>query len=367
MTRLSPRVLGILIGLVTSGVILAVVGHRALGPASGPVLADCEGALKAIVIQYIREADFAAPVYREFLRQLPSEVRVYVVCPDRQTYERLGERIGEVRCQLHPVITGHAMTAWSRDRWLALRPAAPGGPVTVFSPRTEAGAETWSARAGDQRIGDDLAAALHSHVASRRSSWHFDGGDFVADDQTVFVTPNVAKRNVQQTVGDRDELASHLRAVLRREVVLLNEAPDHHAGMFMMAVGNRTVLVGDPSLAGGHSFPELPGGADFSSETQRLFDAVAAQAAASGYRVVRMPLVPANDGRTWLTYLNVILDQRSGQRIVYMPVYARAATLNNEAQRIWRSLGYEVRTVDCTSAYVFSGSLRCLVNVLERG
>ena len=85
------------------------------------------------------------------------------------------------------------------------------------------------------------------------------------------------------------------------------------------------------------------------------------------YRVVRVPIAPGRDGRTYLTYLNAILDHRDGRRIVYMPVFSQAEALNLAAQRAWSNLGYEVRPVNCDACHPHFGSLRCLVNVLSRG
>ena len=242
-------------------------------------------------------------MYRDFLGQLPADVVVHVACPDRAAYEELISSVGPIACQMSPVLTGHAMTTWSRDRWLALAPAGGDGPATLLSPRGEAGAETWPERAGDQRIAFSLAEALPSEAWALKSSLYFDGGDFTADATTVFVTPAVLRRNLQRTVASRDDLLRILHQQLKKKIVLLDEAPDHHAGMFMMVVGTRTVLVGDPSLANpfmGSLSTEalkLPGGADLSAATQRLYDAVAAQVSAAGYRVVRIPLVPATDGK----------------------------------------------------------------------
>ena len=61
-----------------------------------------------------------------------------------------------------------------------------------------------------------------------------------------------------------------------------------------------------------------------------------------------------------------MLDQRDGRRIVYLPIYQGAEPLNAAAAEVWREAGYEVRPIDCTSAYRLGGSLRCLVNVLSR-
>ena len=111
---------------------------------------------------------------------------------------------------------------------------------------------------------------------------------------------------------------------------------------------------------------DLPGGPDFTAATQHLFDAVAEQCAATGYRVVRIPVVPARDGRTYLTYVNVLLDRAGDRRIVYLPYYRGAEALNAAAQAVWEKLGFEVRLVDCTATYRHFGCLHCLVNVLKR-
>jgi hypothetical protein len=171
-----------------------------------------------------------------------------------------------------------------------------------------------------------------------------------------------------------------LASAVKRRVILLEEAPDHHAGMFMASVGGHVMLVGDPKLgrallpaqfqadnqAGSGEFMDLPGGPDFTAATQHLFDAVAEQCAATGYRVVRIPVVPARDGRTYLTYVNVLLDRVGERRIVYLPYYRGAEALNAAAQAVWEKLGFEVRLVDCTATYRHFGCLHCLVNVLKR-
>ena len=373
--------LGVLLGLLGSVAVLSVFdGFGGTAPATvagGPLLSDCDGEIRELVIHYVAEA---APIveatYGEFLHQLPADVTVHVVCPDRSAVDDLIARIGPTDCVLSPVIVDHPITPWSRDRWLTLAPAAPGEATLLLCPRDEMGAEVWPARRGDRRVGGDLAATLGPRLVCRHSELFFDGGDFVADDRTVFVTPDVLRRNLQQTVATREELLERLSAELQRDVVLLRDAPDHHAGMFMMAVGDRTVLVGDPASASrilAESDAVAPdrlcpsAGPDFSEATQAQFDAVAEQCLAAGYRVVRIPVVPGGDRRTYVTYLNVILDRRDGRRIVYMPTFSGADPLNDAARDIWAALNYDVRTVDCTDCYPHFGSLRCLVNVIRRG
>jgi hypothetical protein len=313
-------------------------------------------------------------VYRQFVHWLESDVTVHVVAPDRAAFDDLLKSIGHARATLKPILVGHPMTTWSRDRWLALGPAAGSSVTVLLAPRGEVAAGIWPERAGDERIAADIAKALAPAVESSRSSLYFDGGDFLADSENVFIMPRVLQRNIQITVQDRFELLTRFSDELKRNVILLDQAPDHHAAMFMTSVGNRTMVVGDPSLGKKH-FPAsdshqrelLPDGADFSAQTQRLFDAVAAQSESSGYKVIRIPTVVSPDGRTFLTYVNSIIDQQGHRRIVYLPFYRGVEELNVAASKVWESLGYEVRSVDSTTTYRHFGALHCLVNVLRRG
>ena len=109
----------------------------------------------------------------------------------------------------------------------------------------------------------------------------------------------------------------------------------------------------------------LPGGPDFSAATQHLFDAVAEQCAAAGYRVARIPVVPAQDGRTYLTYVNVLLDRAGDRRIVYSVLPGRGGAERRRARRMGET-GLRGSLVDCTATYRHFGCLHCLVNVLKR-
>ena len=372
------QVAGIVLGCAASAIVLGVLapGRNRPADADWRIIAECEGALEDLVIHYTPEASGAVmPVYRDFLRGLAADVTVHVVCSREEDFEQFEAAAGRAACRLSPVVVGHPVTCWSRDRWLALERKERTPECLLVAPWAEMGADSWAARAGDQQVAEDLAAAHRESILAVRSRFHFDGGDFVADAESVFVAPAVLRRNLHRTVSTPAELRQCLQRVLARRVVLLEEAPDHHAGMFMMPAGNRTVLVADPAegkqlwgqLDGiQRSGIGLPGGPDFSSETIRLFDSVAQRCREVGYRVVRIPAVAAADGRTYLTYVNVILDHRGRQPTVYLPSYAGAGPLNQRAAEIWAGLGYRVRRVDCTTCFRHFGTLRCLVNVLSR-
>ena len=152
-------------------------------------------------------------------------------------------------------------------------------------------ADTWPARSGDQRIAADIAATLSPRIASLRSGLEFDGGDLLCDGQSVFATSAVLHRNLNRTIGSRGELIRTLEAELHRRVILMDDSPDHHAGMFMMAAADHTMVIADPKPArnllpeGSEILQTLPGGADFSDETQHKLDAIADQCRAIGLRV----------------------------------------------------------------------------------
>jgi hypothetical protein len=334
-------------------------------PPNFRLLSDCDGPVEQLVIQYLPEADpIVLPIYRQFIAALPKQVEVIVMCPAATDFEQFAAAMPDHACTLRPVITGHDMTAWSRDRWLALGHG--NRPVTLLAPRGEDGADAWPARAGDEQVAFDLARSLVDVFAHRSDLW-FDGGDFVADRHTVFVAGRMIERNVNRTVADTDELVAELKQWLGRRVVLLHDAPPYHAGMYMMPIGRRRMLVGDPSLIEpstmGHS--DVPW--DRTAATQAQFDSVARACEQAGYTVTRIGVAISTDGRTYLTPLNVILDARGEQPTVYMPVFDQQDHLNQHAGDTWRAAGYRVVPINCTTSYRHFGSLRCLVNVIRRG
>jgi len=370
---------GVLIGLILGGAVLLWAERGRTPPPrwpeAGPVLSDCEGKMRELVIQYLSAgADICAPAYRAFLPLLPADVTVHVACPSMEDYNDLLKKIGQVSCHMAPIVTGHVMTCWSRDRWLALAPLKRNGPATLLCPVYENAQEAWPARRGDARVAGDIAAAISKRATVFYSRLQFDGGDFVCDSETAFVNPSVIRRNIPSVVRDEKELTDELARLLKRRIVLLRDAPMHHTEMFMTLLPGKRAMVGDPAeglrLAkkdpGALALLAGAGGADESPETQRKFESVAQECRAAGYRIVRLPVLPGRDSRTWLSYANVVIDNRDGRTLVYMPTYRGAAELNDAAEKVWSDCGVAVRRVDCTSTYASYGSLHCLVNTMRR-
>lgn len=361
MNRGRAILAGVLMGCLAA-VSLSSVWHRTQVKTSPTALSECSGAIDQIVIQYVAGTQAVAQVYKSFLSQAPNDIKIWTVCPEQTDFDDLIRQTGS-DARLIPVLTHTPLTPWARDRWIARQ--GTGGVTSLLAPAGEKNAEVWEARAGDAQVASKLADVIPATDA-QRSSLYFDAGDVFCTDNHAFATSALIERNPELT---RHKIIAVLEHELGMKVTLLDPCPPHHAGMFMMAAGDRTMLVADPRLwHDDHELPQdaLPGGPDFSPKTLEQFDRVAEQVAAAGFRVVRIPTLSAPDGKTYLTYLNALVEQRDGQRVVYMPVYDGVERMNNAAQMVWESLGYKVHRVDCTSTYRFFGNLHCLVNVLKR-
>ena len=144
------------------------------------------------------------------------------------------------------IAVSHDMTCWSRDRWLALYDKNESSMTTLIIPYKENGMEKWKERYGDTKIAYDIKNAYSKNISVEKSSLLFDGGDFVSDSETIFVSPNLLMRNPG---FNKERIKKILENQLGKKVVILEGAPEHHAGMYMMAIGNKRVIVGDPKLA----------------------------------------------------------------------------------------------------------------------
>lgn len=361
-----PQIVGLLSGVLLAAAIADFTRQPNRAAPADAILSECDGTIRQIAIQYVGGMDFVRPTYRAFFAALPAEVKIVLICPGPADRDELLSAIGKPASRFTAVFTSHAMTTWSRDRWITLTPATQGDPIPLIAPREEAGADAWPERQGDERLAGNLAANLPG-ITARRSRLAFDGGDFLANGSTVFVSPAVLERNLYRGAESEKELLDELNLMLgRKKIVLLRNAPPHHIGMYMAIVGEGQAIVGDPSLgrplftASSLITPdELPA-------TQKQFDDVAEQVRAAGYRVQRIPTVVAADGKTYLTFVNGLIDQRAGRRTFYLPTYRGQDALNAAAAEVWKNAGCIVQPVDCSNAFPHFGTLHCLVNVLNR-
>ena len=80
--RPLPVILGVVLGLAAAAVVLPMFAGRGGTPGlnAGPLLSDCDGQIRDLVIRYVPEsADITADVYCDLLQHLPTGVTVHVV------------------------------------------------------------------------------------------------------------------------------------------------------------------------------------------------------------------------------------------------------------------------------------------------
>ena len=389
--RTSAPVIGFVLGLLCSVAVVLARGHaaapvaRAAAPArpvlSGRVVSDAAGPLREILMHYVAELEptFRA-TYRDFLLTLPTETRVLFVVrrQDRARLDAFLEAL-DLTKRTRVVEISTPLGIWSKDRALVLSALAgsDGTKELVIPPRTRAGE---GSRPGDWDIVPALAAALPNELTLRQLPVAFDAGDFAVAGDRVFLDVNLFARNRARGFRSPAELRERMRTLLGREVVMLGtepgDVPRHHMSMYMALLDGGIALVGDPEAGArlvGTTFVAsqtnaetgAPLVAEFSRETIARFDRAAADLAAAGLRVVRIPTVPFDD-KTYFAYTNGVYETRGARKTAWVPRFDVPA-IDLAAANVYEQLGFRVVPVAVRDVYPQHGTIGCLVNVLSRG
>jgi hypothetical protein len=342
------------------------------------VIPDSQGAIAEILLHYDPDVSIELdPLYNDLLTALPRDVRIKVLCPSAGAVD---DFIQSWECLLDGrsvdvINVGLPLSIWARDRCIARQSLDLRTMGATFVP-----VDRWEyepEKTNDLLLQDILYEARLA-PAVMDSPLHVEGGNIVSNGRHVFFGANVFFDNAGLP---ESQLAAELEWLLGRPYLSvgdeLGKVPWSHVDMYLTPVGEDTVLVASPRLAYsllsldddcGEDAEECDGfqnGVCPSDAWQEQFDAVAALMRENGYRVYRVPAI-ANVLDQWMiTYNNVLMDQRDGQRIVYMPVYG-VPSLDRAASAIYRGLGLEVRTVDVSAVFERGGALRCIVNVTRR-
>jgi hypothetical protein len=278
------------------------------------------------------------------------------------------------------VETQGPITVWSKDRALVAA-----GPRTQLLVPVRPDAR-WRERYDDWATAPSIAKSAPEELVVTELPLEFDAGDFAATGERIIVDANLLGKNRKRGLVTPSALTSLLERTFHRDIVFLGreegDVPRHHLSMYMAPLGHGVVLVGDP-LAGrdlvGADF--RPGDrspdngeelvADFSEAMVARFDRAAKDLASAGFRVERVPVVPFDD-KTYFAYTNGVYETRAGEKIAYIPHYAKetndpaVARADAVASDVYRRLGWKIRPIRVRAAYPFHGTIGCLANVLAR-
>lgn len=357
------------------GLVLCASAFTAEGAIDAPtsIVSDNGGPLREIVVQFDPNAlEQVGPTYRDILRALESDVTVWVCVENDAHFGAFMDQVEEWnilgRDRFRPVVVGVPITTWSRDRFTLMQ--RDGRRLLMVPPRPNRGHQP---RVNDWLVPFAIARAAGAQVEVMEAPMVFDGGDLAATDDVVFATALLADRNQAGDLGDRARLVRWLADTTGRVAIVLGESadevPPHHIGMFVTPLGNGRVLVGDVDaglalLSGDEVFPHP---VDRSPETRRRFRHIAQLLAREGFEVITVPLVPLSDRITYLTFNNALLEHRADGRLhAYLPQFG-VPSLDAAGRAAYEAQGVVVHPIDVSEIYPFSGTVRCLVNVLRRG
>jgi hypothetical protein len=373
----SPAVragIGLVAGVAVSAAITLLASAALHRPETRDRLVpeDASGHLRRIAIHYVPSMDgHALPTWRALFRTLPGDVDVEVAVAVQADFAHFTAELARAGVdhleRFHAVVTGHALTTWSRDRMSAFE-GEDGHGVGVLSPPRIATAT--GARAGDWDAPFAIAQAVY-HSPPRVADYVFEGGDFAASQHLVFADANLIGRNLGRGDASRDHLAEAVARTFGGDrLIWLGDAqgdvPVHHIMMYAVPLDDRTALVGDVRAGLQLAGDAVAHDPDVELHAAR-FDRVASLLEQSGIAVVRIPVVVLPGAGSYVTYTNALFDRdAAGRRVVYLPTY-RLPALDDRATALYQALGYRVVPVDVASIYTLNGSLGCLVNVMERG
>jgi len=368
--RVVISICGIVAGLALAICLSTLAGLQRSAP-DAQLISDAHGAIAEICIQYRKDFNSdAIETVSDLFSGLADDVDIRVVVEDATEFEFLKKELsdrGVARLdRLTAVITGFPITPWARDRFGAM--TSEGKTIIAVPP---ARSNMPGARGNDERVPEILAAGL-SGTTCMALPFMFEGGDLLADEDHAFISANCLARNSPYDIDDRPELLRRMEGALHKRIVPIGktseDVPDHHICMYLTPLGDKRVAVADPAL-GLELYRQIRGNdtLDVETDTSKYepFLNVIRCMEQQGFEVVHVPFLLTCTPRVYVSYNNVMLERRNGEKKVYMPVYGIPA-LDRAAGKVFESHGWHVVPVRVAKLYRHTGSLRCQVGIIKR-
>jgi len=367
-------------------------------------------------------------VWQQLMQKMSPETRFTIVCADRSgqsSVQQMVEQNGieSERVQVVDAKSSQGMSIWIRDSMLPVR--GPAGETRLLVQD-----RTYWPGPEDGQIAPLLQQANPEMTHQPHPALRIDGGNVLSNQkQTIVGSDSILhtrarlqelaqdpekKKSIeefyQQASGKTpdDSMWEDLPRLVfenefKRPVLVVardREQPAFHIDMTMTPLGDDRFLVGDPSMAiaalrsltpeekaatnrsmglqagitSGEDLVEKLIQANSSPEKQADYDATARELAQAGYEIQRIPALMGLR-TTWsvpyLTYNNCMLEdysQADGEPVkkVYLPQYG-CGVLDQMAQAIYRSHGYEVVPLEMGAISKLEGAIRCSSYAIERG
>lgn len=386
---------------------------------SPTLLPDTAGRIRQVVISANsarRSALRNSQLISYIVNGLPVSTKIYIIVNDRQAFTVLNNPWPD-RVQFIELPFSNAITIWPQDPFLVLHQTSAAQPMTLLTSKEF------------ERAGDALMAEKIADVAGytlKKSELYFEGGNVVSDDEFIFIGANTIRYNARELQQSETDVVLQFQQELGRTVLVIGPFPQPvaHIDMMLTPLGNHRVALADADAGAsiaeqalkanpdsvaafekyceenffGHPSIQALSGSEgqkiaapqvlgktremieMSRQVAPLLDGVAVSLQQHGYRVERIPfLYGGPESRKtadedsgmratypMLTYNNVLLEQDTGRRRVYLPNYGWPA-MDQAAIDAWRKLGFEPRSIEGMAiSAMYGGALRCSVKVLEK-
>ena len=384
----------------------------ATGTGSNPILPDQGPEIEVVVCSAtsarhssLRNSELVANI----VNGLSPKTHVLILVNDRQGFEAPPNHH---RVTFIEVPSDNSISIWPQDPFVVMQSQ---DQTRLIVPNS-------FDREDDQIMPEVLGETLDIEVI--RSELNFEGGNLVSDSDAVFTGMNTIQTNVARLQETPDQIRQRFENTFGRPLIVVGENRPSvtHLDLIVTPLGNKQVAIADSrqgaelaeilmqtsaaeishfekqceSLFFGHEQiqqlldlegnviprPELVHKTAQTIQASRQLadelDALAQDFVNLGYEVFRVPaLIPdlepqlnasgqEKPGYPFLTYNNVLLEQRNGQAIVYLPQYG-LRSFDAAAAKCWTDLGYEVKPIEgFATSSMYGGSLRCCTKVLSR-
>ncbi len=387
------------------GVVATGTGSNQILPDHGPEIEVVVCSAASARNSSLRNSELVANI----VNGLSPKTHVLILVNDRQAFQTPAKH---PRVTFIEVPSDNSISIWPQDPFVVLQ----------NQERTRLIVPNSFDREDDQIMSQVLGEALDIEVI--RSELNFEGGNLVSDSDAVFTGMNTIQTNAARLQETSDQIRQRFERTFGRPLIVVGENRPSvtHLDLIVTPLGNKQVAIADSrqgaelaetlmqtsaaeislfekqceSFFFGHeqiqqlrdlegnviSRPELfqqtPKTIQASRQLADELDALAQDFIDLGYEVFRVPaLIPdlepqlsasgqEKPGYPFLTYNNVLLEERAGKDVVYLPQYG-FPTLDAAAVKCWTELGYEVKPIEgFATSSMYGGSLRCCTKVLSR-